>query len=63
MPIINIQWTDGKTSEQKREVSKRITDAISEVCNIDKSKIYILIIDIPHTNLANNGKLISDGSD
>lgn len=63
MPIINIQWAEGRTTEQKREVAKRITDVISEVCHVDKSNIYILINDLPHTNVVNKGKLKSDGWD
>lgn len=63
MPIVTIQWAEGRTVEQKREVTKRITDAISEVVGVDRSRVFVLIHDLPNTNVGNKGKIKADGWD
>jgi phenylpyruvate tautomerase PptA (4-oxalocrotonate tautomerase family) len=37
----------GKNSRTKEGDFPKITDAISEICNVDKSRIYILFSDLP----------------
>jgi 4-oxalocrotonate tautomerase len=34
MPYINLKMYPGRTEEQKREVARRIVQAVMEVCNV-----------------------------
>ncbi|MDD3520963.1 MAG: tautomerase family protein [Actinomycetota bacterium] len=60
MPYVNIYLLDGRTEEQKREMSSRITDVISEVGKVQKEMVHILFIDMPKTNISKGGILVSD---
>ncbi len=60
MPYINIFLAEGRTVEQKRKMADRITKVVSEDAIVPKEAVHILFIDMPQTNVANAGVLISD---
>ncbi|WP_264672921.1 2-hydroxymuconate tautomerase [Heliophilum fasciatum] len=60
MPIVNITMIEGRTEEQKRQLVKKVTDAIVETCEAPPEAVTITILDIPKTNVANAGILRSD---
>lgn len=55
MPVIYIDWAEGRTDGQKEEVITRITETIAEVCQIEKSRVIVLINDLPKTNVGVGG--------
>jgi len=63
MPTITVQWAQGRSLAQKRELTARITKVVAEVANVDSSNIVVYIHDVPDTNLGKNGKLRADGWD
>lgn len=56
MPVVRIDWAEGRTVEQKKALIEKITDDIHEVVGVDKSRIIILINDFPLTNVGMDGK-------
>ncbi len=56
MPVVRIDWTEGRTAEQKKILIESITKKINEVTGVDKSRIIILINDFPVTNVGVDGK-------
>jgi 4-oxalocrotonate tautomerase len=60
MPTIIFEMLEGRTIEQKRELAKRITDAVAEVVQTQPERVRIYFHDIPKTNLAQSGVLRSD---
>ncbi|MDR1044674.1 MAG: 4-oxalocrotonate tautomerase family protein [Candidatus Adiutrix sp.] len=56
MPVVHIDWAEGRTVEQKRVLIEYISDKIHEVCGVDKSRIIILINDYPLPNVGMNGR-------
>lgn len=60
MPIVKIDWIEGRTREQKAQVAKEITETIARVADTKPEKVTIIINDHPRDNLANSGKLLSD---
>lgn len=60
MPIVKIDWIEGRTREQKAQVAKEITETIARVADTKPEKVTIIINDHPRDNLANAGKLLSD---
>ncbi len=56
MPVVNINWAEGRTDEQKKVLIEYISDKIHEVCGVDKSRIIILINDFPLPNVGMNGQ-------
>ena len=57
MPIVKINWAQGRTVEQKSKIAERITNTFVEVANVKPEAVIILFIDLPLTNIAKSGKL------
>lgn len=60
MPIVTIDLVEGRTIEQKRELAKRITDAVVEVLKTTPEQVNIIYRDGPRSNFAKAGVLLSD---
>ena len=52
MPFVNIRLIEGRSQQQKDEISKRVTDAISEVLQLPKDDTWSsLKISRPRTGM------------
>ncbi len=60
MPIVTIDLAEGRTVEQKRELTKMITDAIVRVFKTTPEHVTIVYRDLPRSNFATAGVLLSD---
>jgi 4-oxalocrotonate tautomerase len=60
MPDVHISWLEGRTVEQKRKVVERITQVLVEEAGAKSESTHIVFVDIPHTNFAAGGMLVSD---
>jgi 4-oxalocrotonate tautomerase len=47
MPFVNIRLIEGRSQQRKDEISKRVTDAISEVLQLPKDDIWVVFEDVP----------------
>ncbi|PKM88394.1 MAG: 4-oxalocrotonate tautomerase [Firmicutes bacterium HGW-Firmicutes-12] len=56
MPVVRIDWAEGRTKEQKKILIESISEKIHEVTGVDKSRIIILINDFPLSNVGMNGE-------
>ncbi len=61
MPIVSIEWLEGRSVEQKRQISRRVTDAITEVSGCAAEAVTVIFTDHPRHDIAKAGKLLSDG--
>jgi 4-oxalocrotonate tautomerase len=62
MPSVTINVLAGRSVEQKRELTRRVTDVISEVFEVKPEAITIWIVEGPPENFSKAGKLGIDGS-
>lgn len=60
MPVVNIKIVEGRSVEQKRELSKKVTQAISESIGVPESGVWITIEDLKPENLSQGGELRLD---
>lgn len=60
MPVVRIDWTEGRTDKQKKELIEYFTEKIHEVTGVDKTRIIILINDFPKASVGLNGKPVSE---
>jgi 4-oxalocrotonate tautomerase len=60
MPTVIVEMLEGRTVEQKRELVKRITDAIVEIARTKPENVRIYFHDIPPFNLGQSGILRVD---
>jgi 4-oxalocrotonate tautomerase len=60
MPRIIIQAISGRTVEQKRDLARRITDAVVDAWGVDPEIVTIRIEEVPAENFARAGVLAAD---
>ena len=60
MPNITIQWYAGRTTEQKRELTRAITEAVVKIGKTSPDQVHIVFQDVEKSNWGYNGKLASD---
>lgn len=60
MPNVTIQWYAGRTTEQKRELTQAITEALVRIGKTTADQCHIVFQDVEKSNWGWNGKLASD---
>ncbi|MDR3564828.1 MAG: tautomerase family protein [Negativicutes bacterium] len=60
MPNVQIDMAEGRTLEQKREAAQKITQVISDVFKCPPDAVVITMRELPRTNFAKAGVLLSD---
>jgi 4-oxalocrotonate tautomerase len=61
MPRVIVQAVEGRTTEQKRDLVKSITEAVVNSYGVEPKTVTIVIEDIPRANFGKAGVLASDG--
>ena len=59
MPNITIQWYAGRTNDQKRELTRAITEAVVKIGKTTPDQVHIVFQDVEKTDWGWNGKLAS----
>jgi 4-oxalocrotonate tautomerase len=57
MPTITIDWFEGRSPEQKKEIVDKLTDLIEDVGNVPRDQIWIRFNDVPKSEWAIGGEL------
>ena len=60
MPRIIVQIISGRTVEQKRELARRLTDAVIEVLDVEPDVVTLRFEEEPPENFARAGVLAAD---
>ena len=60
LPIVQIDLLEGRTTEQKRLLAEKVTQAIEESIGATPESISIIIRDMAKENYAKAGKLACD---
>ena len=60
MPIVTVNIKEGRTVEQKREMTKRVTQAICETMVVRPAAVRIIINEMKNENFAIGGTLVCD---
>jgi 4-oxalocrotonate tautomerase len=60
MPIVIVEQTAGRSTEQKRDVAKGITDAFVRAYGLKPEQITIFFHDLEKSDMAKGGVLYSD---
>jgi len=60
MPTIQIDMIAGRTIEQKREMVKKVTEALVSTIACKPEAVSIIVRENPKEHLATAGKLLSD---
>lgn len=60
MPFVTIDMLEGRSAEQKKELAEVLTREIARICKVEASSVFIVMHDLPKTNVAKAGKLSSE---
>jgi 4-oxalocrotonate tautomerase len=57
MPVVTIEWYEGRSPEQKRELAEKLTDLLVEVGKTKREDVWIRFVDSPKSEWAMGGKI------
>lgn len=57
MPVVTIEWYEGRSPEQKREIAARLTELLTEVGGMSADQVWVRFVDSPRSDWAIGGKL------
>jgi len=60
MPIVRVDMLEGRTLEQKRNMVKKVTEAIAETLDAPKEGVSVVIRELKHEHLGIGGVLRYD---
>ena len=60
MPHVQITLLEGRSTEQKRRIARRITEVLVEEGNARAEAVSIAIVDVASDCYASNGMLVCD---
>jgi 4-oxalocrotonate tautomerase len=57
VPIVTIEWYEGRSPEQKRELAENLTDLLVEVGKTQREHVWIRFVDSPKSEWAMGGEV------
>lgn len=60
MPIIRVDMFEGRTSEQKSQLTKELTEAFVRTCGSTPDQVQVMITEFSPTHWGSGGKLASE---
>lgn len=60
MPLVQVTMLEGRTTEQKRKLAQRLTDAMVEEAGARREAIVVTINEVSKENYASGGVLMAD---
>ena len=60
MPVVTIEWYEGRSPEQKKELAEKLTELLSEVGKMPADQVWIRFVDSPKSDWAMGGQIQGD---
>ncbi|MGB3899659.1 MAG: 2-hydroxymuconate tautomerase [Mesorhizobium sp.] len=60
MPVVQVNIKNGRTPDQKREIVRRMTDVLVEVCGSVEERVHVIINEVDEDSWGRGGRLLSD---
>ena len=57
MPVVTIEWYEGRSAEQKKEIAEKLTEVLSEVGKMPADQVWIRFVDSPKSDWAIGGEI------
>ena len=58
MPVVTIEWLEGRTPQQKAQLADTLTRAFAEVAKVSAEQVWIVFRDVKRADWAMAGKLL-----
>ena len=58
MPMVTVEWLEGRTPQQKAQLADAVTNAFVEIAKVSKDQVWIVFQDVKRSDWAMAGKLL-----
>ncbi len=58
MPMVTVEWLEGRTPQQKAQLAEAMTKAFVEIGQVPKDQVWIVFKDVKHSDWAMGGKCL-----
>lgn len=58
MPVIKVEWLEGRTAEQKRQLTQALTEAFVSIAKVTPDQVWIVFEDVKRSDWAMGGQLL-----
>lgn len=62
MPVVQVHTKEGRSLDQRRELVRRITNDLVEVCGAVEDRVHVIINEVPMDQWGRGGALLSDAN-
>ena len=59
MPVVTVDWLEGRTPQQKVQLADALTKAFVDIANVSKDQVWIVFRDVKRSDWAMGGKLLA----
>jgi 4-oxalocrotonate tautomerase len=56
MPVVTVEWLEGRTAEQKARLAEALTKAFVEIAQTPKEQVWIVFRDVKRSDWAMGGQ-------
>ena len=60
MPHVQITWVAGRSTEQKKKIAERVTQALVEDGRARLENVHVAFLDVPATDYAEGGVTVAE---
>lgn len=60
MPMITVEWLEGRTQQQKAQLTDAVTRVFVEIANVPREQVWIVFRNVKRSDWAMSGKLLTD---
>jgi 4-oxalocrotonate tautomerase len=57
VPVVTIEWFEGRSPEQKREIAEKLTELLVEVGKMPADQVWVRFVDSPKSEWAMGGEM------
>ena len=57
MPFVTIEWFEGRSNEQKREIAEKLTEVLADVGDMPADQVWIRFVDASKSDWAMGGQI------
>lgn len=61
MPVVTIEWLEGRTPQQKARLADAVTQAFADIAQVSKDQVWLVFRDVRRSDWAMAGKLLEGG--
>jgi len=61
VPFVTIEWFEGRSDEQKREIAEKVTGVVAEVGRMPADQVWIRFVDASKADWAIGGEIQGGG--